>query len=62
MVATGNLPKGTRVGPLMRQLLGREPGTVPGQATRQREMTAAESIQALLALGATDRRPEAARG
>jgi hypothetical protein len=26
MLATGNLPRGTRLGPLMRQLLGREPG------------------------------------
>jgi hypothetical protein len=31
MVATGNLQRGTTVASLMRDLLGRAPGTVPGQ-------------------------------
>jgi hypothetical protein len=33
MLATGNLPRGTRLGPLMRQLLGREPGQLPDEMT-----------------------------
>jgi hypothetical protein len=33
MLATGNLPRGTRLGPLMRQLLGREPGQPPDATT-----------------------------
>jgi hypothetical protein len=33
MLATGNLPRGTRLGPLMRQLLGREPGQLPDDTT-----------------------------
>jgi hypothetical protein len=31
LVGGGTLPKGTRVDQLMRDLLGREPGTLPGQ-------------------------------
>lgn len=64
MVASGHMRKGTRVDQLMRELLGRKPGTVPGQPEigAPREMTADQGIQALLAMGAKDRRPESARG
>ena len=54
MAASGNLPKGTRVDRLMRDLLGRKPGTVPGEPAR--ELSADQAINALLALGVRDRR------
>jgi hypothetical protein len=53
MVATGNMQKGTRVDVLMRTLLGREPGTVPGEtptgARPSNEMTPAETTAHLKA-------------
>lgn len=58
----GHHGRGTTVQSVMRKLLGREPGTVPGQPRPVREMTADQGIQALLAMGAKDRRPEASRG
>jgi hypothetical protein len=63
MAATGNLPKGTRVDALMRDLLGREPGTVPGQdaAGRRRHLSADQSVEYLAAWvrahGGKDARP-----
>jgi hypothetical protein len=37
LVGGGTLRRGTRVDTLMRDLLGREPGTVPGQRDSDRE-------------------------
>ena len=65
MLATGNMPRGTRLGPLMRQLLGREPGqlpdpapdpdaepTVPGQLSPEASVTYMKSwVQARLGKG-----------
>lgn len=60
MLATGHLPKGTRLDRLMRDLLGRPPGTLPGAPPK--ELSADAAIQRLLAMGVKDRRPEATRG
>lgn len=61
-----NVPKGTSFATAWRRLLGREPGTVPGQADRRKRLSADQSVE-LMAMwvrshGGKDLRPEAARG
>jgi hypothetical protein len=55
MVASGNLRKGTRVDRLMRDLLGREPGTVPGQPEITREAPTLDPEQSVEYMAALTR-------
>jgi hypothetical protein len=52
MVASGNMRKGTRADRLMRDLLGREPGTVPGQdvAVERPTLSADASVEYMAAM------------
>ena len=49
LVGGGTLRKGTRVDRLMRDLLGREPGTVPGETPPEPETLTAEASIAHMA-------------